>query len=239
LSEPLRHLGEDQLLDLAHGALDATREAPLLAHIQACEECESRLRKVAADRERFRVRGEALRRGRPAGPRRFTRPLRLLVPAFAVVLALAFWRTRGGDESPAGFPWLPDASSLLVTRDGNAAGGDERLREGLADYTNRDPAAAIEALGRATASGTFESVRRVYLGSALAQVGRREEAAAILEHTPLEQLPEPWRSEGGWTLAVLWRARGNAAGADSLFTILAEGAGPVAGRAKHALRGKD
>lgn len=233
-----RHLGEDDLLDLAHGALDDAREAPLLAHLRACAACEARLRGVAGVRERFRARGEAVRRGRPARSRPLARPLRLLVPAFAVVAALAFWMTRDND-APAGFPWLPDASSLVVTRDGGSDTGDAKLREGLAAYARRDAAAAIEALGRASASGAFESVRRVYLGSALAQAGRAEEAAVILERTPFESLPEPWRSEGGFTLAALWRDAGNAAAADSLFGIVAKGEGPAAARAKDALRRKD
>lgn len=98
---------------------------------------------------------------------------------------------------------------------------DARLLEGLDAYARHDARAAEHQLANARAGGREESVRRLFLASAVLARGDERRAAALIESVDLQRdLPEPWRAEGLRTLALAWRRSGRVAQADSLASLL-------------------
>ena len=86
-----------------------------------------------------------------------------------------------------------------------------------------------------TTSTALETVRKVYLGSALALSGEHREAADILDGVSLDSLPEEWRGEAQWTLYVALDESGREARADSLLQALSQKAGEIGERARRTL----
>lgn len=231
-----RHLDEDDCLDLVHGLHDDATEAALLDHARACGDCAARLLRTAGDLERFRARGPRARPERAGLAAWWRRSA--LAGGLAVAALAAVWFLRTGPPTgpdAADLVWLPDASGLLITRDAATSGDVAALEEGLRAYARRDADAARRSLERAEASGAAELLRRAYLANAAARAGDFAAATAVLEATALDSLPEPWRSESRWLLAVAWGKTGRTDEARALLQELARGGSEVAERARARL----
>jgi hypothetical protein len=120
----------------------------------------------------------------------------------------------------------------LRLRAGGPPGEDDALARGLEAYAAGDVRTAIERLEAREVTGELETIRRIYLASALAWDERYAEAAALLETVSPEELPDPWSSETRWTLYVALRGSGRAGAADSLLRVMADGEGEIAERAR-------
>lgn len=174
----------------------------------------------------------------------FSRPrVRLAgVLAAAVVVLLVGWVYFSGTRDDPRLFMLRPFSFQLQPREVTNALPVEDLTTGLEAYSEKDFERAIEYLENAGASelsDVHETVRIIYLGSALAWNGRYEEAAELLEKVPFPLVPGEWGGEAHWTLYVSLRATGKEARADSLLHILAGRSGEVGERARRLLSRKE
>jgi hypothetical protein len=252
-----RHLGRDRCRDLLHGLLPPDEEESIVAHAASCSRCEDLLQEMVAERERLRAmeaaylgRGEQARDGLSEGLGRWLSDLAAAIwqpryryatalAAVAAVLLLVLWPYQGGDHESMQPHWLPAAASDIRLRDGAEGIADEDLAEGLAAYASRDLNEAIARLQRAELTGPLETIRRVYLGNALAMSGEHHEALELLRTITIDPLPDPWRSETLWTLYVALRASGRADSADSLLRRLALEPLEIGERARRQLRARE
>ncbi len=159
----------------------------------------------------------------------------------AAVSLLIIWphylRTPEAPEAPGAAPihLLPSYSFQLQPREVPGAGPREDLRAGLEAYENRDFERAVEALRTAREpelDRVHQMVRDIYLGSALAGMGKYEEAVEVLREVKLQLVPDPWGCEARWALYVALRGCGQEAAADSLLRVLASEPGEVGDRAR-------
>lgn len=177
------------------------------------------------------------------------RPRFQLAAGLAVVAAvflLILWphdiETPEAPEAP-GSPLLhplPSYSFRLQPREIPGTGPRDDLRAGLAAYGSGDFERSVEALRRAREPGlerVNQMVRDIYLGSALARMGKYEEAAEVLGAVSLLLVPDPWGSEARWTLYVALKGCGRAAAADSLVRLLVREPGEVGERARRLRSG--
>lgn len=163
-----------------------------------------------------------------------------MVVAFAaVVLLLLTARPTAPLVYPSAAEWLPSAADRLNLRDNAHQREISELVAGLEAYDRRDLTAAIRALDHARASGATETMRVVFLGSALTQAGDYARAVRLLRSCPLQELPDPWRSETRWTLLVALHGAGETTSADSLLRALADQTGAVGARARRLLGRSD
>lgn len=155
--------------------------------------------------------------------------------ALAAPLALAilmFWPRGTDTPGSSSLRWLPSASEFLRLRAGGPPDEGDELARGLEAYSVGDLRAAIERLEVREATGELETIRRIYLASALAWGERYAEAVALLETVSPEELPDPWSGETRWTLYVALRGSGRAGAADSLLRVMGDGEGEIAERAR-------
>ena len=83
-----------------------------------------------------------------------------------------------------------------------------------------------------------EDVRRIYLGSVLLQLDDPSGACKLLETIDSRLVPEPWKSEARWALALGLERTGRRQSADSIFAVLAAESGSVAERARAHLHAR-
>lgn len=240
------HLGEDRLLDLAHRLLDDRDRSAALDHLRDCSPCARAFREIAALHERAPGKQNDVLVAEPvgrvltlSGGRRW-RPLATLMAAAAVLAAVFFGSEylRGRHDRAlevSDFAWLPDAEPTVLQRDSIPSPADERLIEGLRAYHKHDARRARTLLAGARASGPLEEVRRIYLGSSELQLGRAGDALRTLGAVDLRELPEPWRSETEWTIALANEATGHRSSADSIWRNLSSRTGPIGERARRKL----
>jgi hypothetical protein len=126
---------------------------------------------------------------------------------------------------------LPAYAEDLQVRSAENDHPDQELVAGLRAYSREEYRTAIGHLERARNEGPLETVRKLYLGSALAQQAQWEQAVAVLASHATTPLPDPWGSESRWTLAIALAESGNQTGADSLLQALAAEPGEVGERA--------
>ena len=227
----------DQILDLAHGLLPEDERADVLARIADDPEAERQLREMERARERARAGGApkpvtaptpwlerlklALRNPRPA-----------TLMGFGLVVAIVVALLRGPADSP--YPVLPTDLETLRLR-----GAEESLpaemSEGLAAYSEGRYGAAVDLLRAVESDGPIGIVRDVYLGSALARSGRSAEALEILEDLRTGPLPDPWRRETRWTLALALLEVGRKEDARALLNRMADESGELGERARKLL----
>lgn len=260
--EPGAHLDEDRLLDLILGFLGPAEEPACLSHLRECRACEERARALASDRVRFRIKVHESRdveetsptpdRGdqgtesraeqgawRSARGSRWRRPrLVWAVPITAVaivILMLVPHADRRVPDRPEPV-WLRDPRWVIVTnRDGLSPEFDPDLRAGFEAYGRRDLSGAVPLLERGRSEGDIESLRRIYLGSALVLSGEPRRALEVLRNLSAEEIPATLRDETGWTLFVALSRAEETVSADSLLTLLGRQPGSVGERARHLL----
>lgn len=256
------HLNEDQLLDLLLELLPPERERPLLEHVIGCPTCEELMRSRGAQLERIAsdhsARVRALPKPTPtaddmrtklASPARrsglFARLLGshrsrwqlLPLGGLAIGLAIAFLLVMPRERSapmtlePS---WLPSGASIVQRQEDPHEVGRAMLAEGLGAYERRDLPRAIERLEHASVGHQLESFRRLYLSSALALAGEYDRAVSVLRPVTVAYLPEPWATEGYWTLLVALERGGHHASADSLRRVLIDQPGEIGERVKRA-----
>ena len=240
-----RHIGDDACIDLVQGLLEPESRNAVLQHLESCASCEARFQEMAASH----ARAESLARdilGQPAvapatassmrGGGRRRRTIWLLAASLVpLAVALAtFTRLQSPPRLPSGESLLrlPAAKLRGAVRELGILGADSLMTAGLDAYNRGDFASARPLLETARANGRLEDVRRIYLGSTLLQLGDAEKATAMLRAVDPAVVPEPWRSESRWELAVALARTGRTARADSLLAVLAREHGPVADRAR-------
>jgi tetratricopeptide (TPR) repeat protein len=208
--------GDDRLVDLVLGLLTPDEEKETLEAVAANGEAESDLVELVAIRESARgsgASGSAAPAKRPSR-RALLRRLRysyLLAASVALFVLVRLFSTGGG----------PSIAPLEVPSEANRLRGPEvrggDLGRGLAAYRAGEYEEAARLLAEAGAFGAADTMRLVYLGSALNQTGRYDEAIAVLEELPLETIPDPWGAEGARNLAYALRETGRGEQADSLL----------------------
>ncbi len=157
--------------------------------------------------------------------------------AAAAAVALVFLGPRM--RSPAALSLLhplPAYQEDLRFRSEIADVDDTKLVAGLRAYTKGDYRQAMNLLQQVRSNGSLETVRKLYLGSALAQRAQWRQAVAILQTDATSALPDPWGSEARWTLAIALQETGRQATADSLLLVLAGEPGEVGERAREYLK---
>lgn len=206
-----RHLSDARCADLVLGLAGADARAEADAHVRDCAMCRERLRSHAGATVRARVDAAAGVGLRVVRPSRRAWGWGAAAAALVAVAALMLSRPAPRTNAPA---WLSDPGDVVTMR---AEGSlDSALIRGLRAYAGHDLPGAIGALESASASGSAEQVRRLYLGHALLARGEAARAASVLETLDPNALPEPWRDEARRTLAEAWRRSGRGARADSL-----------------------
>ena len=240
------HLHDDEILDLVLGFGSADARARWLGHAAACGECRASLE---ASRETHRTAQaewsaarECLAARAPArggAGRAVAGHGRLLagaaVAAAAALVVLAIWGPPRGAAVLHAIPLRPLPAKVQFTTLRDTAGALRRsVRDGVEAYARRDYAEAADHLRGGDAKDPSDDLRRIYLGSALAFLGRDREAAAILDSVDPDRIPEPWKSEVMWSLASVQLALGNVARADSLVTALTSGRAPDTSRTETA-----
>jgi hypothetical protein len=98
----------------------------------------------------------------------------------AAILLIVFWPRAPEIPADAGLRWLPvSIEGLRVRAEADPTAGADLLA-GFDAYARQDAQAAIAALQKTAASGQLETLRRIYLGSALAWSGRYPDAVTVL-----------------------------------------------------------
>jgi len=157
------------------------------------------------------------------------------IAAVLAVLLLSFLPS-GTDQTDITLHWIPTASGGLQVRAAADAAEHTELAAAFEAYAERNLDRAIPLLRDSEATGHLETMRRVFLGSALARIGQHDEAVEILRSVRARTLPDPWGSEARWTLYLALNAGGHQAAADSLLRVLATERGEVGDRARRVTR---
>lgn len=155
--------------------------------------------------------------------------------AVAALLVFTFLPREQASHSVSLIRPLPAYEEDLQVRSAETAQLDPELVAGLRAYSDQDYRDASRRLQKARSEGPLETVRQLYLGSALAQLARWEQVVTVLGSAATTPLPDPWGSEARWTLAIALAETGNQIRADSLLQELAVEPGEVGVRAR-ALR---
>lgn len=255
----MAHIDEDRAVDLLHGLLDEEASDQLFEHLKQCPACESVFRRLAGDRERARIEGvrrlpgfgelAAARTALPAQRPNILDRLRgaldfrgkavprfglAMVAAAALVALVLFPRLlphRESDHLRVALHQLPPVGELIPSR-GEGDPYNDELVAGLAAYSRDDLALSILLLDKAKVTGQLEMLRRLYLGSALAQRGEYPRAVRVLRNLPTTELPDPWNLEARWTLYVALKGSGETAAADSLLVVMRKDEGELGARAR-------
>jgi tetratricopeptide (TPR) repeat protein len=172
---------------------------------------------------------------------RFRRPHIQLAGALVVAIIVAVvivWPQFLGTPPPADLYVLRPYSFQLQQREIPGTAPNEDLKAGLEAYDKKEFEQAIELLEKAPIPEhtAHETIRQIYLGSALAWKGEYEEAVAVLDEVPFALVPGEWGKEAQWTLYVSLRESGHQASADSLLHVLSVKSGEVGERARRHLQ---
>jgi len=213
------HLLDYEQIDLIEGLLGATGREQALEHLEECAGCEAHFRRLAAQREWARVSIPPM----SLAPRKTWRTpaLRYILP-FAAAALLAWLWLRPEGSTPQNLPTLPPPGTELLHRNVDAPEG--WFRAGLDAYARGDYQRAASELEREHSANDegWELQRRVYLGSALARLGRYREAIVELESLDFDVLPDPWREQTLITFGVSLCLAGHSAGLESLLDRIAD-----------------
>lgn len=218
------HVGDDTLLDLAHGHLDPEQRGPVLRHVQSCSACEVRFREVVRDRERARI--EAT----PLPPARVNKTALAWVAGAAAVLACVAVLALGrrGPAVPA--DWLPTSSTEVFLRDATPCADQGSALRAVEAYRARDAAGVVAALHGQDLPAACDPVK-LLLASALVHQGDAGAALAVLDRLRVASLPQPARDRALWMQAAALDRAGRRGDADDILRGLAAGPGEYRDRA--------
>lgn len=249
MNNDMFHINEDTCTDIVTGLLPASDVARVLDHVRDCADCEAMLRAHVTDFESFRASAHAAapaaeRQARltaatetvraPGGGfnwRAVAQPLGIAAAAvFVIAVVLPILRT----SPPPPTYWIPsDREFVEVRSPGHTA--DEAFYSGVRAYRARDIDGAIELLSGADVSGSYETLRVVYLASALTLVGAHEDALSVIDALSLARVPEPWRSEARWIQYIALVGVGETGRAGDLLLELSQLEGAIGQLARDRL----
>ncbi len=249
------HLDRDLCRDLLHGLLPSAEEEMAITHLVGCPACERLLQEMVTEREKLRAADVARRQsalparhvdnllGRlwatlTAGFRRPAFSLTTAAVATVSILLVVLWPRPDSIPLPGQLQWLPTAAHKIQLRNGAETIANQNLAAGLEAYADRDLDRAVELLTGAEVSGPLDTIRRIYLGSALARNGAYKNALTVLQAVAADPLPDPWRCETLWTLYVVLREAGRDAAADSLLRALAREPLAIGDRARAHIKSR-
>ena len=217
VADPTTHVSEDQMINVLHGLASREDDGTALTHLKSCPECEARFRVLVREREELAgesapgiVGGRLVLPERPAGRSRpqSDRPGKKrwrvwgALAAAAVVLIVLLPRFQG-ESDPFDY-WLPtdDAGTTLrSTQNGTAAD----FLAGLEAYRRRDAREALQYFEKSRVPEGYETLRSIFLASALILNERFEEAREILTELDIPNLPSDWRRRSWWLLYIALR----------------------------------
>ena len=232
------HVADERCLDLVHGLLPGDELERVLQHVRGCASCESRVRRITADREALRARfgrgGAAVRGVERASRWRLVRRWLPIAAAATLVIAFAV-RTNLPARAPVAGRWIPVEQGEILRR-GAGAGMDPLLRQGLLAYARRDAVGAVRSLRASRVQGSEAQLRSLYLASALVWSSRPVEALGVLDSLTAAGLPEPWRSEALWVRYLALDRAGRRAAADAQLRALQAAPGDVGRLARERAR---
>jgi hypothetical protein len=258
------HLNDDVCLDLLLGLLPESEIPPVLAHLDRCAACQSLLKERAAEYERVRAEHGTpppfpsaatqasvakeprsmvtVRRGAVAGiagiRELLTRiwrnpPLRYVTAGVVVILVVLLW-PGGGDRAELTLHRLRPVRWNIQRSAEQERAGVIALQGAVNTYSAGNMREAIGVLDSLRVPASYEMIRRVFLGSALAFEGKDSAAASVLKHVDSSP-PEPLLSEERWTLYVALRRSHQEAPAESLLVLLRNSSDEVRKRALREL----
>ncbi len=244
------HFTEDSCLELILGLLTDFEATLMVEHAASCAPCAEMLRARSAEVETAAA----------SMPPELLRPATLRAEAAAAKagagfferLRAALWPTRLGFATAAAALLLlvvlprtlrdtPTDLLRSIPRPGEelqlriGSGGSPELSVAIDAYDRGDLDNAVHMLQELELAEPLESLRRVYLGNALARSGEYARAVDALESIPFDLVPDPWSSEARWTLYVALLEDGRAGGADSLLRVIAKEPGDVGDRARERI----
>lgn len=255
------HPPEEAWLDVVLGVAAAEQEARLLEHARDCRECEAillqRSGEIEAERAAYRLtrdEGGQLTVTRrtpsviddprsaaaapPAGFLRawLTRPKFGFALSLAIAASLLFFLAprlmRKDADLRSTILALPTETEEVRRRAGETDAPSPAFADALIAYERGDLGAAVELLDTLRAEREWELLRRLYLGNALARLGRHEDAARALRPVATPNVPDPWGAEARWTFYVALRESRRASSADSLLRLLSRESGALGARAR-------
>jgi len=255
------HPPEEAWLDVVLGVAAADREARLLEHARDCRECEAillqRSGEIVTDRAAYRLTRDeggqlTVTRRTPGGiddargaaaapPGGFFRawltgPKLGFALSLAIVASLLFFLAprlmRDGADLRSTILALPTETEEVQRRAGETGAPPPAFADALRAYERGDLGAAAELLDTLRAEREWEVLRRLYLGNALARLGRHADAARALRPVATPSVPDPWGSEARWTFYVALRESRRAGSADSLLRLLSRERGALGLRAR-------
>jgi len=257
------HLTPDMCIDLLWGFIDEEASRSIENHLRTCPGCEEMLRAAVADLEALRSRGEprlgpdgkwileqaklelgtemagASREALPSlrGVGKWLRRRYALAAAAAAGLVFILLISKGAYRRGEGLEyWIPADRPLRTLRSAAPAERLTTLRQGIAAYGERDLDRAIEILSGLNLEEPYESLRSIYLSSALALKGRYQEASQVLSSLDTAALPEPWRSEARWIRYVVLAETGHRNQARALLEELSKLDNDIGVRARKRLK---
>jgi len=239
------HPSDDRLLDLVLRLLPESEREGQLEHLRGCAPCVDRFHAIATTHERARILAESLPSRESTGARmiRSKRRSAVLIPrrwiALAAVLFVIFVGARllelarRDDRIAPEASWMPMPEPTVFLRGSPAL--DARTADGLRAYAAHDLARARHLLASSHESGVGEAVRLLYLGSIELARGENRRARDCFVAIDSSLVPEPWRGEARWSLALARRGVGEVAEADSLLRRLAVRTDEIGARARALL----
>lgn len=243
-----QHPNDDVLIDVAMQLVEAEAEQAILRHIGSCQPCEARFHRLAAEWELAAVRADEIRR-RPratSGSHHLltwvgsiaSRPITRWVAAAAtlvvllITLAPQLWKSA----PQSALTVLPELTSDVLQRAALPESDSARLKQAMNAYKHGNYEDAVAALSAMETIGPVEALRRVYLASALAWIGRYQDAIDTLDPAPLYAVPDPWSAEAKWTLYVCLMKTAQTDRAQRVLDDLARMPGEAGDRARELSR---
>jgi hypothetical protein len=225
------HATDESLLDLLNGLMLPNDVESTMGHIRQCRVCENRMRELLREREMLVANGfPVVRSGSvemPRRPRRRKLALSLGTLAAALLVVLLAHGHRVNEPEPY---WIPvgDQERTILRSDPGDAGAtiDDVLRA----YVDRDAATAVDQLrkmGTADRSHTANTLRDLYLASALVNCGHAAEGLDVLRQPTVANMPRPWRLYARWVTFLALSDTGRKDEAMSLLEELSAEPGPV------------
>ncbi len=243
---PNGHYDEDFLLEVVHGLRADHEVANAVEHAHTCPQCDRQLRIAAADRERFRARAESVLAApaipvqsggvRPAWARR--RGLLGIALATAAAVAIVSSIVLLREPAPRAKPallGLPAPLEIVHLRAREQTADLPRLEDAIARYGSGNWSAAARLLDTPFEDARLEPLRRLYLASALLELGRNDEARSVLTPIATKALPEPYADWREWARLRTSPEALDAGRADSVVRALAGRPGPLQGKAQALL----
>ena len=210
MNATIQHLDDARCADIVLGLLTPAERADATSHAVACAVCAARLRRHASVHERWRTESECVPTPQwRAGPWPWG-----WAAAAAMVAVFLIPRMIPTPRPTAHEVRLAAPAEGVLMREGEAE--DRHLRAGLDAYAAGDLVLAQRELEQASAKGSAEEARRLYLAQTLMLRGETSDALALLRSLNWLLLPSHVQHDAVALYARALRASGRPASADSV-----------------------